>query len=185
MASFGEAFKSARSAGKKTFKWQGKTYHTKTKEEMEKKTAPAPQSKPSSGKAKEDEASAKPVQSLKIGSRLMGAAHDYPRDALRLQGKVTDVDRLDARTANAPRKNNQEMKDYPRPMKQVGIARPGSLISKEAARRENTPHLKWNSLEHRAAALEDERKRRIKAAEDRKKPRKPTPTPTGRSDRSY
>lgn len=122
MASFGEAFKSARSAGKKTFKWQGKTYHTKTKEEMEKKSVPAPQSKPSSGKAKEDEAPAKPAQSLKIGSRL--------RD---------------------------ERQDYPRPMRQVGIARKGSAISKAAARSENTPIEK----------------------------KKTKPTPTGRSDRSY
>lgn len=33
MASFGEAFSAARKAGKKTFKWSGKLYTTKTKEE--------------------------------------------------------------------------------------------------------------------------------------------------------
>ncbi len=44
MTSFGDAFKAARTAGKTTFKWQGKSYHTKTKEEMErtKKSQPAP-----------------------------------------------------------------------------------------------------------------------------------------------
>ena len=48
MASFGEAFKAARSAGKKTFRWQGKTYHTKTKDEMEKtkKSVPVPTPRP-------------------------------------------------------------------------------------------------------------------------------------------
>ena len=32
---FGVAFKSAKDAGKKTFLWKGKSYHTKTKSEME------------------------------------------------------------------------------------------------------------------------------------------------------
>lgn len=31
---FGQAFSAARKAGKKEFTWRGKTYHTKTKEEM-------------------------------------------------------------------------------------------------------------------------------------------------------
>ena len=34
---FGVAFKSARSAGKDKFLWKGKSYHTKTKDELEKK----------------------------------------------------------------------------------------------------------------------------------------------------
>ena len=33
---FGEAFAAARKAGKKTFTWGGKSYHTKTKEEVQK-----------------------------------------------------------------------------------------------------------------------------------------------------
>ena len=33
---FGEAFKSARAAGKDKFLWKGKSYHTKTKSELEK-----------------------------------------------------------------------------------------------------------------------------------------------------
>ena len=32
---FGVAFRSAKDAGKKTFLWKGKSYHTKTKSEME------------------------------------------------------------------------------------------------------------------------------------------------------
>ena len=32
---FGTAFRSAKDAGKKTFLWKGKSYHTKTKSEME------------------------------------------------------------------------------------------------------------------------------------------------------
>ena len=35
---FGEAFKSARAAGKDKFLWKGKSYHTKTKSELEKAT---------------------------------------------------------------------------------------------------------------------------------------------------
>ena len=32
---FGEAFRAAKNAGKKTFLWKGKSYHTKTKSELE------------------------------------------------------------------------------------------------------------------------------------------------------
>lgn len=48
MTAFGEAFKTARAAGKSTFKWQGKLFHTKTKEEMEKtkKSVPTPTPRP-------------------------------------------------------------------------------------------------------------------------------------------
>ena len=35
---FGEAFKAARAAGKDKFLWKGKSYHTKTKSELEKAT---------------------------------------------------------------------------------------------------------------------------------------------------
>ena len=35
---FGEAFRSAKDAGKKAFLWKGKSYHTKTKDELEKAT---------------------------------------------------------------------------------------------------------------------------------------------------
>lgn len=54
MASFGDAFKAARSAGKTTFKWQGKSYHTKTKDEMEKtkKSVPVPAARPTGDEGK-------------------------------------------------------------------------------------------------------------------------------------
>lgn len=42
MTAFGDAFKTARKAGKKTFMFGGKSYTTKTKEE----TAPVPKAKP-------------------------------------------------------------------------------------------------------------------------------------------
>lgn len=51
MSKFGDAFKAARASGKKTFKFGGKSYTTKTKEEGgggSKKT-PVPQSKPKQG----------------------------------------------------------------------------------------------------------------------------------------
>lgn len=45
-SSFGSAFAAARKAGKKEFTWNGKKYHTKTKEEMGGKGAPATSSSP-------------------------------------------------------------------------------------------------------------------------------------------
>lgn len=43
MSDFGSAFRQARASGKAVFEWQGKKYHTKTKEEMEAMTrSPAP-----------------------------------------------------------------------------------------------------------------------------------------------
>jgi len=39
MSAFGTAFAAARKAGKKEFTWNGKQYHTKTKEEMSKPVA--------------------------------------------------------------------------------------------------------------------------------------------------
>ena len=61
MASFNSAFASARKAGKKTFKWQGKNYNTKLASGGSKakktpsdvklpKTAPRPTAKPTSGR---------------------------------------------------------------------------------------------------------------------------------------
>lgn len=50
MANFKDAFSSARAAGKSTFKFNGRMYHTKTKEEMEKvkskAAVPVPADKP-------------------------------------------------------------------------------------------------------------------------------------------
>lgn len=42
MASFNQAFASARKAGKKTFTWNGKSYTTQTKEEAARKSSPTP-----------------------------------------------------------------------------------------------------------------------------------------------
>lgn len=59
MTAFGSAFKAARAAGKKTFKWNGKLYNTKLREETRVKTpvpTPRPDTKTTTGSG------AKPVQ---------------------------------------------------------------------------------------------------------------------------
>jgi hypothetical protein len=50
MSKFGEAFKAARKAGKKEFKFGGKTYTTKTKEEAKSKSPDVPKRRPDSKK---------------------------------------------------------------------------------------------------------------------------------------
>nr|WP_250808765.1 hypothetical protein [Neorhizobium tomejilense] len=73
MASFGDAFKAARSAGKTTFKWQGKSYHTKTKDEMEKtkKSVPTPTSRPAQNSGpRSSSVDAENAGSGKAGPRL-------------------------------------------------------------------------------------------------------------------
>ena len=57
MSKFGEAFASARKAGKKNFKFKGKSYTTKTKEEA---APPVPKDRPKKGKA--------PVKGLNLPS---------------------------------------------------------------------------------------------------------------------
>ena len=51
MSAFGDAFKAARAAGKKTFTFNGKSYHTRTKED-EAKAKAKPEVKPKSDAAK-------------------------------------------------------------------------------------------------------------------------------------
>ncbi len=83
MTAFGEEFKAARAAGKTTFRWQGKTYHTKTKDEMAKvkakaermKQVPTPTPRPDT---LANEAATKPTTAAPNRSR---PAHDYPRPA--------------------------------------------------------------------------------------------------------
>ena len=51
---FGETFRQARKAGKKTFRWKSKQYHTKTKSELEKATGAKEKERfERAGKAKE------------------------------------------------------------------------------------------------------------------------------------
>lgn len=110
MASFGEAFKAARSAGKKTFKWQGKTYHTKTKDEMEKtkKSVPVPKPRPN-------------TQTSSSTTKTSNSGRAEGMKAERSTLKIRD------------------RQDYPRPAKAVGIAKSGSKLSEAAARLENAP----------------------------------------------
>lgn len=49
MSSFGDAFKSARAAGKKTFRFNGKLYNTQTKEEAAKASPASPRPAPRPG----------------------------------------------------------------------------------------------------------------------------------------
>lgn len=59
MSKFGEAFKAARAAGKKEFKFGGKKYNTKTKEEVGGKSPAVPKRRPDSKKKE-------PVKGLKL-----------------------------------------------------------------------------------------------------------------------
>ena len=104
MTSFGEAFKAARKAGKTVFSFNGKKYHTKTKDEMVKVTAkvPVPKQRPT-------------------------AAASTPSKTDRAAGIQAE------RTLTISRPKQ----DYPRPYRQIGIAKPGSGISKIVARMEN------------------------------------------------
>jgi hypothetical protein len=52
MSAFGEAFKKARAAGKKIFEYNGKKYHTRTKEDEKKKLTPTKVTAKSKTKAK-------------------------------------------------------------------------------------------------------------------------------------
>lgn len=98
MTAFGDAFKAAKSAGKTTFKFGGKSYHTKTKDEMTKtkKAVPTPTPRP-----------------------------------------TNSDDSTNAGQERFPAKKPQQ--DYPRPAKDVGIARAGSAIGQAAARADNAP----------------------------------------------
>ena len=69
---FGDAFASARKAGKKEFEWNGKMYHTRTKEEEAAKSKPAPKAE-TAPKATPKPAPVNP-QTSKIGERYAAAA---------------------------------------------------------------------------------------------------------------
>lgn len=63
MSKFGNAFAAARKAGKKSFKFNGKSYNTKTKEEA---APPVPKDRPKKGKA--------PVKGLDLPSNAKANA---------------------------------------------------------------------------------------------------------------
>lgn len=93
---FGDAFKAARAAGKKTFTWNGKLYNTKTKDDGGSASAKsAPAKKPEANKASKpnvpDSAAYKrsaatqtaAVNSYNVGVRASIAAGKAKADALR------------------------------------------------------------------------------------------------------
>ena len=71
---FKEAFAAARKAGKKTFRWNGKTYHTKTKEEVAREKGTPPIGDPSLSiehKRKQAEALEAMLKKKKMGGTKM------------------------------------------------------------------------------------------------------------------
>ncbi len=73
MSKFGDAFSTARKAGKKEFTFEGKRYHTRTREEEAQRTAPKSESKA----APKSESKAAPKSETKVVSKT------DPRDTKR------------------------------------------------------------------------------------------------------
>jgi hypothetical protein len=80
MSKFGEAFKKARKAGKKTFSFNGKSYTTKTKEEAE---APKPARRSMKHKVK--------VPTGPEKTKLKGKVGDLPSKKKEGQARVADA----------------------------------------------------------------------------------------------
>ncbi|SCW77084.1 hypothetical protein SAMN02927900_04764 [Rhizobium mongolense subsp. loessense] len=157
MPSFGDAFKAARAAGKTTFKFGGKSYHTKTKDEMAKtkKAVPTPTPRP------EKQGPNKPAAAASSAPK---PKQDYPRPAaaVGIARAGSAISNAAARQENAPvakvpsRANangNTVQKPQtpprgtvakpetqgPKPEEQQWFARKGSAISLGIARRRNAP----------------------------------------------
>lgn len=118
MASFKESFASARKAGKKEFKWNGKSYNTKLAADTPKKgPVPTPRPQAKSGTRASEQTSKNKGTSSRTSDQI---------------SKNTD------RPSQGPKLSNAGA-SYPRPAKQTGVASPSSKIGQAAARRENTP----------------------------------------------
>jgi hypothetical protein len=162
MTSFGDAFKAARKSGKTTFKFGGKSYHTKTKDEMAstKKAASVPTPTPRPAAEQQGPNKPKPQQ-------------DYPRpaSAVGIASASSAIGQAVARQTNAPvspasadaQKPRQSsagtpqsagkstpgatraapeaapQKQGPQPEDQQWFAKKGSAISLGIARRKNAP----------------------------------------------
>ena len=88
MSSFSDAFRAARKAGKQTFTWNGKSYNTKYKEEVENlkitpaSASPGPKPKPSaSSEATSPPSSSKGSSSGQrtVSVQVRSSAASYPR----------------------------------------------------------------------------------------------------------
>lgn len=109
MSEFGKAFRAARSAGKKTFSWNGKSYTTKLKSETAN-----PSNSPSSQAATSGPPDTKP-------NAAQAAVDSAPK------------------TSNGSNAKPEQKQDFPKPAVAVGIASAKSPIGQAAARVANTP----------------------------------------------
>lgn len=94
MSKFGDAFSSARKAGKKTFKWNGKLYTTKMKGEDTPKKVPVPVSRPDTTTTASTGTTAKTRE-----------AASYPRPATggTLYKAKSTISKIVARSENKPK----------------------------------------------------------------------------------
>ncbi|QQM14024.1 hypothetical protein [Rhizobium phage vB_RleA_TRX32-1] len=166
MTSFGDAFKAARKAGKTTFKFGGKSYHTKTKDEMAKtkKAVPTPSPRPEAMKTDAQAAVDSAPKSARKAAAKPAPKQDYPRPAkpVGIASANSAIGRAAAARENAPvlkipsRANanantvqkpqtpargtsTPAEKQGPKPEEQQWFARKGSAISLGIARRRNAP----------------------------------------------
>jgi hypothetical protein len=111
MSKFGEAFKSARKAGKKNFKFNGKSYTTKTKEEA---AAPVPKSRPKKAKA--------PVKGLNLPSAANAKASAASQ---KLKGPVPKKNKVGVtkggNTGDKTKKGANQIATYVKRKKQLGV----------------------------------------------------------------
>ena len=154
MASFGSAFAAARKAGKKTFVWQGKSYHTKTKEEMS--SAPSKSLKPvgrggkpsvdsTSPKAPGGSTAIKPVRVVAPGSKPAGKPAISAGDA-----KADRPSKPATSGAAAPKRGSLGKADA------MGRSGGSGLV---AQARETLAASRRDSVERTRAAMEAERKK--------------------------
>lgn len=154
---FGSAFKSARSAGKKEFTFNGKKYNTKTRDDLKKTPVPAekpksseptgPKTRPRNKAADKQKSTAtkstapKSQTSASSSSATKRAVAVETGSRARNQEKARQAARsgTQSRVTSTPKR---EAQDYPRPAKDVGIAKAKSKIGQAAARRENEPKKK-------------------------------------------
>lgn len=164
MTAFGDAFKAARKSGKTTFKFGGKSYHTKTKDEMAKtkKAVPVPTPRPEAMKTDAQDAVDSAPRPAPAAAAKPATKQDYPRPAksVGIASANSVIGQAAARSDNAPvaktpsRANANENvvkkpqpapkpaaapQQGPQPEDQQWFARKGSAISLGIARRKNAP----------------------------------------------
>ncbi|MFB2563643.1 hypothetical protein [Rhizobium sp. IMFF44] len=167
MSAFGDAFKAARKAGKTTFKFQGKSYHTKTKDEMEKTkkatSVPTPTPRPDDQRQADNsptdgvskDTSPKPQQNYPRPAQDVGVASAKSiigqAAAKQANAPVADTPAppkpdataqawLDGKVADKkPADESAAPQQGPLPEEKQWYAKKGSAISLAIARRRNAP----------------------------------------------